>query len=68
MKPRKPSGHGDFPLGLFPAISGGDRTPAQAARLEFVRRSVAAKEPGDGRMIELLRSLLEEPAEALQTS
>jgi hypothetical protein len=61
---RQICGRGDFLLGLFPGAFGGrDFSPAQAAQLELIRRSVDAEEPGGGHMIELLRALLHEPAE-----
>jgi hypothetical protein len=61
---RQICGRGDFLLGLFPGACGGqDFSPAQAAQLELIRKSVDAEEPGGGHMIELLRALWHGPAE-----
>jgi hypothetical protein len=61
---RELRGHGDFLLRLFQgACGGGDLSPWQAEQLDLVRRSVAAREPGGGRMVELLKCLLGGPVE-----
>ena len=60
---REICGPGDYLLDLFAGVLGGaDLTPAQVADLELIRRSVEAEEPGGGgRMVELLRVLLNGP-------
>ena len=61
---REISGRGDFLLRLFCGASGGaDLAPWQAEQLELIRRSVAAREPGGGRMVEVLQCLLNGPVE-----
>ena len=58
-------GRGHFLLDLFCAACGGaDLNPVQAAQLDLIRESVAAKEPGGGRMTELIQSLLQSRAAA----
>jgi hypothetical protein len=58
------SGHGDFLLSLFAGLFGGaELSPAKAAQLDLIRTSVAAEEPGGGHMVELMRCLLNGPAE-----
>ena len=47
---------------LVRACGGADIPPAQAAQLDLIRQSVDAKEPGGGRMIELVRCALHGPA------
>jgi hypothetical protein len=57
-------GHGDFLLRLIAAAcSGGELKPEQAKLLDLVRRSVGALEPGGARMTEVLRCVLDGPAE-----
>jgi len=52
-------GHGDFLLRLFCVACGGaDLSPGHAEQLELIRQSVGAREPGGGRMVELLKCLL----------
>ena len=61
---RKICERGDFLLPLFQGAFGGeDLSPTQAAQRNLIRRSVGAQEPGGGHMVELLRSLLNGPAE-----
>jgi len=58
-------GHGDFLLRLLAdTCSGGELNPEQAKQLDLVRRSVGAREPGGGRLTEVLRCFLEGPVEA----
>ena len=52
-------------LDLFGAACRGDLTSELSTQLELIRDSVAAEEPGGGRMIEVIKSLLTEPCEAL---
>jgi hypothetical protein len=59
---REIHGPRNFLLDLFVGACGGaDITPAQAEQLDLVRRSVDAKEPGGGRMTELIRCFLHGP-------
>ena len=61
---RQICGRSDFLLRLFYAACGGaDLSPVQAAAVDLIRRSVAAQEPGGGRMIELVRCALHTPGE-----
>lgn len=54
----------DFMLNLVAdAWRGTDLGPGQAAQMDLIRQSVAAREPGGGRMVELLRCMLNGPAE-----
>jgi hypothetical protein len=54
----------DFILNLVAdAWRGTDLGPGQAAQMDLIRQSVAAREPGGGRMVELLRCMLNGPAE-----
>jgi hypothetical protein len=54
----------DFMLNLVAdAWRGTDLGPGQAAQMDLIRQSVAAREPGGGRMVELLRCMLNAPAE-----
>ena len=55
-------GRTDFLLDLLQSIGGEDVSPDHATHLELVRRSVGADEPGGGRMIEMLRALMHDPA------
>jgi hypothetical protein len=53
-----------FLLDLIAATCrGADISASQAAQLELIRRSVAAQEPGGGRMIEAVRCALYAAAE-----
>jgi hypothetical protein len=55
-------GHGDFLSDLFAgACSGVQLSPVQKAQLELIRTAARAEEPGGGRMIELLNSILNSP-------
>jgi hypothetical protein len=55
-------GRGDYIVHLFCGACGGaDLSAEEAAQLDLIRKSVAVNEPGGGRMIELLRSILEAP-------
>ena len=54
-------GPGDFLLSLMRGACGADVDPGQAAQLELISQSVAAKEPGSGHMVELLRALMNGP-------
>jgi hypothetical protein len=55
----------DFLLRLIAATcSGTELKPEQAKQLDLVRRSVGAREPGGGRLTEVLRCFLEGPVEA----
>jgi hypothetical protein len=61
---REIRGHGDFLLNLVAdACRGTDRGPGQAAQLDLIRQSVAAQEPGGGRLTEVIRVLLESAEE-----
>jgi hypothetical protein len=56
---RELRGPGDFLLRLFNGIcSGADLSPEHTAKLELVRQSVDAEEPGGTHMVELLRAFL----------
>jgi hypothetical protein len=46
-------------LDLFGAACRGDVTPEQSSQLELIRVSVAAEEPGGGRMIEVMQALMQ---------
>jgi hypothetical protein len=55
-----------FLLDLFSGVCGGDLSPTEAAQLDLIRQCVAAEEPGGGRMIEAMQSLmgpLDEPVD-----
>jgi hypothetical protein len=61
---RELGGRGDFVMGLFHKACGGvDISPGQAAKLDLIRKSVSAQEPGGAHMVELLRCLLNGPVE-----
>ena len=61
---REIRGPKDFLLRLIAATcSGGELKPEQAKQLDLVRRSVGAREPGGGRLTEVLRCVLEGPVE-----
>jgi hypothetical protein len=61
---REMRGRGHFLLQLLCGACGGlELRPEQAAQLELIRQSVAAQEPGGGRMVEVLRCCLQGPAE-----
>lgn len=52
-------GYGDFVLRLFQGVFGsGVLSPGQASQLDMIRQCVSFTEPGGGRMVELLRVLL----------
>lgn len=56
--------HGDFLLSLVAdTCRGTDLGPGQAAQMDLIRQSVAAQEPGGGHLVEVLRCLLDGPAE-----
>jgi hypothetical protein len=62
---RKLRGPGDFLLRLFPGVFGkASLSPGQAAQLDLIRQSVGSKEPGGGRLVELLQCLLLAQADA----
>jgi hypothetical protein len=62
---RELRGPGDFLLRLFPGVFGkANLSPGQAAQLDLIRQSVSSKEPGGGRMVELLKCLLHAQADA----
>jgi hypothetical protein len=51
-------GSGDFLLHLFYSACGGaDLNPGQVAQLNLICQSVSAKEPGGGRMCEVLQAV-----------
>jgi hypothetical protein len=54
-------GDGDYFLRLFCCGLEG-ANPKQAAHLELIRESTDIKEPGGGRMVELIRCMLHGPA------
>ena len=60
---RELRGRGDFLLSLFHRARGGDLSSRQAEQLDFIRRSVSAREPGGAHMTDLLRCFLNGPAE-----
>jgi hypothetical protein len=61
---REIRGHGDFLLNLVAdACRGTELGPGQAAQMDLIRQSVAAQESGGGHMVEVLRCLLDGPAE-----
>lgn len=55
-------GRSDYMLDLLLAACRAEVSPAQAAHLDIIRESVSAREPGGGRMIELVRCALRGPA------
>jgi len=58
-------GPGDFLLRLFPGVFGrANLSPGQAAQLDLIRQSVGSKEPGGGRLVELLQCFLHAQADA----
>jgi hypothetical protein len=57
------SGRRYFLLDLFSGVCGGHLNPDQRAQLDLIRRSVFAEEPGRGRMVEVIQSLMNEPKE-----
>jgi hypothetical protein len=62
---RELRGPGDFLLRLFPGVFGKTNlSPGQAAQLDLIRQSVGSKEPGGGRMVELIQCLLHAQASA----
>jgi hypothetical protein len=52
-----------FLLDLFSGACGGNLSPEQAAQLDLIRRCDFAEEPGRGRMVEVIQSLMNEPKE-----
>ena len=60
---RELSGRRYFLLDLFSGACGGDLNPDQRAQLDLIRKCVAADEPGGGRMVEAMQSLIGESAE-----
>jgi hypothetical protein len=54
-------GRGDFLLSLMRGACGAEVDPGQVAQLDLISQSVAAKEPGSGHMVELLRALMNGP-------
>ncbi len=64
---RELSGRRYFLLDLFSGACGGGLNPDQKAQLELIRQCVAAEEPGGGRIIEAMQSLLGTPGEDLRT-
>ncbi len=49
---------GGYLLDLFTvALGGADLSAEQSSELDLIRQSVAAREPGGGRIIEVLRAL-----------
>ena len=50
-------GRGDYTSHLFARALGGDRTP----EIELIAQSISSSEPGDGRLIELARAILNSP-------
>ena len=52
-----------FLLDLFSGACGGNLNPDQRAQLDLIRKCVAAEEPGGGRIIEAMHSLMGEPIE-----
>jgi hypothetical protein len=62
---RELRGPGDFLPRLFPGVFGeANLSPGQAAQLDLIRQSVGSKEPGGGRLVELLQCFLHAQAEA----
>jgi hypothetical protein len=62
---RRLHGPGDFLLRLFQGVFGKTNvSPGQAAQLDLIRKAVSSKEPGGGRMVELLQCLLHAQADA----
>lgn len=60
---REICGRGDFLFELFQGICGEDISPSQAAHLALIRRAICVREPGGGHMVELMKSLIDEPVE-----
>lgn len=61
---RELSGPKGFLLHLFcDTCRGAGLTPGQAEQLDLIRRSVTAREPGGGHMIEVVRCALNAPTE-----
>lgn len=57
---RELHGRGNFLVRLLQGVCGrAVLTAGQAAQLELIRQSVHAQEPGGGRLIELIRCLLQ---------
>jgi hypothetical protein len=54
------TGRGDYIVDLFVAAVRGERSP----RIELIARSVRSEEPGGGHLLDLMRALLNGPAEA----
>jgi hypothetical protein len=57
------SGQRYFLLDLFSGACGGDPSPEERAQLDLIRKSVFAREPGGGRMVEMMQSLMDGSAE-----
>lgn len=53
-------GRGDYIMHLFAAALRGERSP----QIELVSRSVRSEEPDGGHLLDLMRALLNSPAEA----
>src|SRR5580704_10561804 len=52
-----------FLLDLFSCAYGGTAGPEQAAQLDLIRKCVRAQEPGGGRLVELMQSVMGSPEE-----
>jgi hypothetical protein len=62
---RELRGPGDILLRLFPGVFGrGNLSPGQSAQLDLIRQSVGSREPGGGRLVELLQCFLHAQTDA----
>jgi hypothetical protein len=52
------TGRRDFLLDLLSGAYGGDLSTDQAAQLDLIRKCVRAQEPGGGRLVELMQSVM----------
>jgi hypothetical protein len=58
-------GPGDFLLRLFPGVFGkANLSPGRSAQLDLIRQSVGSREPGRGRLVELLQCFMHAQADA----
>ena len=65
---QKLSGGRDALFDLFSGVCGGDFSPAQTVQLDLVRTCIAAEEPGGGRMVELIWSLMDAPGDGIEVN
>ena len=53
-----------FLLDLLSCAYGGNVRPEQATQLDLIRKCVRAQEPGGGRLVELMQSVMGSPEES----